>query len=196
MIIRRGKTDRHRQQALAEHKNLILGRELFKIMNLQEIKTGRTNREWVKHLPNLIQKVNANLPKPISKPVSEDPIVTASSQEILPIGTEVRVKLEAPIDIVSGKKLHGTFRASDIRYEMKPRTITNFIIKDGYPILYNVDDKFIGYTRNQIKPVEDESFDAEKIKQKQVEKIQQQLAPRTSSRVRQSVDYKAEKIIS
>ena len=171
VLLRRGKTDRHRQQTLAEYKNKIIGRELYRMMNLQEIKTGMPSSEWLKYLPKLLKKINENLPKPLTEPITEDPIVTQSNHEILPIGSMVRVALEAPINIVSGKKLHGKFRASDIRYSLKPKKITNYIIKDGYPILYQVEDESTGYTRNQLKPMQTDDVQEQAIKRKEKELI-------------------------
>jgi hypothetical protein len=171
VLLRKGKTDRHRQQTLAEYKNKVIGRELYRIMNLQEIKTGKQNSEWLKHLPKLLKKINENLPKPLKEPIKEDPIVTKSSQEIIPTGTMVRVALEAPINIVTGKRLQGNFRASDIRFSLKPKKIENYILKAGFPILYQVEDEPTGYTRNQLKVIDSDQVEEESIKRKEQELI-------------------------
>ena len=172
VLLRRGKTDRHRQQTLAEYKNKIIGRELYRMMNRQEIKTGKQSSEWLKYLPKLIKKINENLPKPLKGPITDDPIVTQSNHEILPLETSVRVALEAPINIATGKKLYGRFRASDIKYSLKPKKITNYILKDGLPILYQVNDEATGYTRNQLKPIGGDQVEEESIKRKEKELIQ------------------------
>jgi hypothetical protein len=80
---------------------------------------------------------------------------------LLSEGDKVRVALENPIDIVTGKRLHGKFRDSDIRWEIKPRVIKQVILQPNQPPLYLVsDDKGDtnhrqAYTKNQLLPVKD-----------------------------------------
>ena len=67
--------------------------------------------------------------------------------------------LDAPRDVVSGKRLHGRFRDTDIRWEVKPRTITQVILQPNQPPMYLVDDNegnidhTQAYTKNQLLPV-------------------------------------------
>jgi hypothetical protein len=64
-------------------------------------------------------------------------------------GAKVRVQLDVPVDFLSGKRLIGTFRASDIRWTKQPHTITDIVIKPACPPLYIIDDdETTGYTKN------------------------------------------------
>jgi hypothetical protein len=80
-------------------------------------------------------------------------------REILPEGTKIRVALDAPVDVISGKRLHGKFRDTDIRYEIKPKEIKQVIIQPGQPPLYLVSDAAgetdhtQAYTKGQLLPV-------------------------------------------
>jgi len=49
---------RHRQLALVERKNQIIGRVLFMRMFAQELLTGETSKDWVDDLPRIIKKIN------------------------------------------------------------------------------------------------------------------------------------------
>jgi predicted RNA-binding protein with TRAM domain len=80
--------------------------------------------------------------------------------ELLDEGDQVRVQLDKPIDI-SGKKLTGNFRSSDIRWSPEIHKIKYIIQKPDQPILYLLDGNKMGklkadstaYTRNQLQPV-------------------------------------------
>ena len=63
-----------------------------------------------------------------------------NTKAIIPDGTMVRVKLTEPVAI-TGEKLHGKFRAGDIRWEIMPVKIHRLIIKPLLPPLYMVKEK-------------------------------------------------------
>ena len=94
------------------------------------------------------------MPEPINKELKDEPFSTKSNEDILPIGTRVRVKLDYPINLVNKKRLVGTFRSSDIRWTRDIKIITNIILKPGFPIMYQVNDENIHRTRNEIQVVE------------------------------------------
>ena len=74
--------------------------------------------------------------------------VNAFTGLVLPDGTPVRVQLDNPIDYVSGSRLHGKFRAGDIRWENKIRHITRLYLRPGQPPMYQVeDDGHVAYTK-------------------------------------------------
>lgn len=159
--MRVAKPYRHRQQALVERKNLSIGSALLKRQTAQEILTGVPDRQWTADLPKIVKQMNENVKdKKIPDPPSKV-IVTPGSKNILQRGTKVRVALEVPRDVTEGKILHGKFRSSDIRWDMKIRTIREVLIKPGFPPMYLVDgDKGpnkdfepVAYTRNQLQIV-------------------------------------------
>ncbi len=158
--VRVAKTSRHRQQAIVERRNQIIGTALLKRQTAEELLTGNISTDWVADLPILIQEMNkkskrTKFPKPAS-----DPVCQGDSCNLLAIGDMVRVILEKPVDITSGKRLHGSFRSGDIRWDPKPRIIKEILIKPGYPPLYllsgNVGKRQVepvAYTKNQLQVI-------------------------------------------
>ena len=156
IFIKIARTGRHQQVALAEYLNYILGKFLGIKMAKQEIKTKQANRVWVRHLRTVINIYNNFITKKISgkkgskkvkdnnksskkKKKSDDgPICKGNSCKLIQTGTKVRVPLEEPRDLITGKKLHGKFRASDIRYERKIREVQTPLIIPHQPPLYKV----------------------------------------------------------
>ena len=69
----------------------------------------------------------------------DEPIYTPESGKIIPIGTKVRASLDYPIDVATGKRLHGIFRSSDIRWGIEPRTVTEVLIRPNIPVMYLLD---------------------------------------------------------
>jgi len=70
---------------------------------------------------------------------------------LLPVGTMVRTQLEAPIDIAAGKRLHGGFRATDIRWTRQIKPIEWVSLLPSEPPLYKVEGEKIMRTRNQLQ---------------------------------------------
>lgn len=76
---------------------------------------------------------------------------------LLPVGTKVRRQLDVPADYLTGKRLIGTFRATDIRFSKEPQTISDVVIKPGSPPLYILDDDTsTAYTKNQLQVIGEE----------------------------------------
>jgi len=147
-------TARHRAQGLVERVNATLQRRLMDRQHDIEILTGETNREWKNNLAEVVAEINKTSKKPAMKPISDKPI---GKGELLKVGTMVRVPLEEPIDNITGKRLFGRFRITDLRWHIKPRRIMHVSLKAGYPPLYLVNkekdpDKvqLTGYTKQQL----------------------------------------------
>ena len=86
----------------------------------------------------------------------DETFCSGDSCDLLNVGDKVRIQLDLPEDYLSGKRLIGTFRATDIRWTKKPHTITDVIIKPGSPPLYIIDDDgSTAYTKNQLQLVTD-----------------------------------------
>jgi len=159
--IRVAKPARHRQQAIVERRNQTIGRMLFKKMTAKELLTGETSREWTDDLPKLISAMNKYEKKkkhPIK--LTGKPVCQGDSCEGIPIGTKVRVALHAPEDVVTGKRLHGKFRATDIRWDPEIRTVTNLSLRPDAPPMYTVSGhKNVAFTKNQLQIVhKDEKY--------------------------------------
>jgi len=147
--------DRHRQQAIVENKNLVIGRAIHKRQTAQELLTGEPSTEWVDDLPKIIKAINRRAKPFVNKNKSSDPVCQGESCNLLNIGDKVRIALDAPISATEkGEKLHGKFRASDIRFDPTIRKIENIYLNPGMPPLYLVSGiSKATYTRNQIQLV-------------------------------------------
>jgi len=141
---------RHRQQALVERKNQQIGDALFKRMVGQEILTGQSDGQWIEDLPVIIEALNKKT-KP-QKPIADVPVAEGDALTLLDEGIKVRVALDEPRE-VHGKKLHGKFRSTDIRWDPKPHVIEQLLLKPGYPPMYRVDGKNPAYTKNQLQVI-------------------------------------------
>ena len=74
---------------------------------------------------------------------------------MLHVGQKVRYKLDFPIDVVTGDKLHGRFRVSDIKWSLKPTTIERIVLLPNQPIFYKLKDRKALYSYYQLQPVSD-----------------------------------------
>jgi hypothetical protein len=149
---------RHRQQAIVENKNYILGKILNQAMLSKEINSGETSREWVDLYPKVIKLMNEKYghePKKID-PYSPEK-VDKNNREILDVGTKVRVALDNPIDYVTGKRLHGRWRAGDIRWDKNIKTVTQFYLMPNQPPMYQLDNNpHVSYSREQLQLVKND----------------------------------------
>ena len=94
---------------------------------------------------------------------TDEPYCAGDSCILLPVGTEVRVQLDVPVDYLSGKRLIGTFRATDVRWSKEPHIISDVVIKPGSPPLYILDDdNSTAYTKNQLQVIGKETKPEEK----------------------------------
>ena len=58
VFVKVGRPGRHKQQAMAENLNYVLGRTLHAKMNAQELETGEVSTEWVDDLPLVMKTYN------------------------------------------------------------------------------------------------------------------------------------------
>jgi len=169
--VRVAKTGRHRMQALVERANQTIGTALHKRMTEQELLTGEPSREWLEDLPKVLEEMNKKAAKRKPPAPKKQPLCEGDACKVYEEGTKVRVMLEAPRS-VQGDRLHGRFRASDIRWDPKIRTIKTVTIQRNMPPLYILDGNVgnqkiepVGYTKNQIQKVKaDEEYpDGKKV---------------------------------
>ena len=158
--IRYGVAGRSRMQAFVESRNKTIGQALFHRMTAQEILTDEQSKHWVKRLPIVIKAINAYQKTKKKKTLPNQPYIQKNTV-MLSIGQAVRVILDKPRDVATDKKLFGTFRATDIRWSTKLSKVTNIIIDNNNPILYQVDNKRSpAYTYNQLLPVDEDNIKA------------------------------------
>lgn len=161
--VRVAEPNRHRSQGLVERFNQMIGTNLYKRMNLQELALKQTSKHWVKDLPDLINWMNTHIShKPLKKPVSAIPYSNKSNKDLLSLGTTVRTVADTPKNIVNNKKLHGKFRDTDLRWNKKERMIAQVLIKPSQPPMYLLDGDIgqfetsnVPYTRQQLQVVGD-----------------------------------------
>ena len=129
-------------------------------MTEQETLTGETSSQWVSDLPAVIGEINKRTTKNRRKRKAKDePLCQGDTCSLLTQGTKVRVALEVPKDVATGKRLHGKFRATDIRWNRTPRTIMETIIQPDMPPLYLLNndagniDRSTAYTKNQLQVI-------------------------------------------
>lgn len=167
VLVRIGKVDRSRHQALVEKRNAIIAKALFQKQVGQEIASGRVNKKWVEDVQEVVDAVNEyetenyNKRKKIEekKKTPNLPYIPKNTV-IFEVGTKVRVKFEKPRGVLGEKLSSGTsgtsqFRATDIKWEPTIRTITNIILTPNQPVMYQVDNKTPAYTFNQLQQVND-----------------------------------------
>jgi hypothetical protein len=130
----------HRQLLPVDHICFILGKYLGGAILNEEIKTGNLNTTaWKKHLSKLIKILNDGYTKEPVDPATIDPSPNESGN-LLDIGQKVKLLLNNPINYLDGSKLHGKFRASDIRWSKEDYVICQVHINPSQRVLYTVKD--------------------------------------------------------
>ena len=153
VYIRQGKAGRHRQQSLVENLNKIIGRVIHMQLTQDDIDDNiDSSHDWVSMLPKLRISLNTHLHRDKSK-INKQMTLSKCKGELIPIGTPVRIALDNPKSI-TGKPLHGAFRASDPRWEVKPRTVEEYILRPDQPPMYMISGiKNCVYTKYQLQVV-------------------------------------------
>jgi hypothetical protein len=159
IIVRVAQTGRHRQVALAEGMNHLIGKLIMMRQLGEELLTNVKSTEWIDDLPKIVKAINArvklNHPRyTLKEMLKQDPIGHGDACSLYDIGTKVRVALDVPEDYLTGKRLIGSFRAGDQRWEKEPRTITGVLLNPNMPPMYTVSGKYrVSYTKNQLQLV-------------------------------------------
>ena len=153
-------TGRHRQVAMVEHKNQLLGTVLHMQMYAHELLTGEINREWVGQLRDVVDKINERYSHP---PLTDEQLDARfgdpwmQKQKIIPLGTSVRIALEEPRDVTNAK-LHGTFRKTDPRWTTIQYKVEDYIMEPHEPMMYILDkptkpNQRVAYTAQRLQVV-------------------------------------------
>jgi len=159
VFVRVAKPRRHRQQGLVESRNKLISKPLLQRQVAQELLTGKSDSQWVEDLPGIIEAVNEEYeqdPGLVTQKVGQPPLI--GDDEILDIGTKVRVQLDEPIDVATKRPLKNGFRSGDIRWHPQIRVIKHIVLRPNTPVMYLLDGNSgamgvepIGYTRNQLQ---------------------------------------------
>jgi len=151
-FIRVGQAGRSNQQALAEYYNGVIGKLLFYRMTSEELNTGVESNEWIDYLKKIIPELNKRAKEQEPRPQSGKPTCEGDSCILLEVGDKIRIAYDKPKDVLSGKRLHGDFRASDIRWDPTVRTVEAVNIKPNQPPMYTISGKeSVSYTKNQLQ---------------------------------------------
>jgi len=90
--------------------------------------------------------------KPVNTQISDDVLVSSKNKDIIPEGTRVRVQLDYPIDVATGKRIDSKFRSSDIRWSKDIHKVKEILLKPGYPPLYLLDNNdHVARTKQQLQ---------------------------------------------
>lgn len=155
----------HIKQKMVEIRNYFIGRLISMRQNANELKTGEKSTTWVNHLPKIIELMNKQF---YIKPKSDKPLdkideipkrdmknKNKNSNTILNIGTKVRIQLNEPKNVYDDKKLHGDFRAGDIRWSKDIYIIKSLLIKPNLPVMYLTNKNDLYYTKNYLQVVDE-----------------------------------------
>ena len=151
-------TARSRQQAVVEAKNKQIGAIINAKILADEINNDDVSVSWVSILPKVIKAINEEYTQAPHKVDMEKPIlVDKKTQDLLPVGTKVRVILNHPKDYVNGGRLGGKFRGGDIRWSKEAHTITQVLLNPGETPMYQVDgSNGVAYTKMQLSVIKDD----------------------------------------
>jgi len=167
--MRYGKPGRHKQQAVVESRNKIIGTALMKKMTAEELLTNQISRRWTDILPDILLAMNKHYSEQLKKlkklKVNDEVICKGDTCNLLEIGTKVRAILDEPRNVL-GEKQIGKFRAGDIRYDPKIRIIKNIILNPGQPPRYMLDDKTqpdgiekVLYSKNELQVIPNDEME-------------------------------------
>ena len=162
VYMKKALTGRHRQVGLVEKYNGIIAKVLFMRMASEELLTGKRSAKWVSDLKIVIEAMNKRYghnSQTETQLLKKFNPYEELTQDLIPIGTVVRVQLDEPKNI-TGEKLHGVFRATDHRWSLEKYKVVDWIFDPIEPVLYVIDKKIkpnekVAYTKNQLQIVKE-----------------------------------------
>jgi hypothetical protein len=151
--------NRHRQQSLVERKNKEIGSTIIKFQSAQELLKHRVVKQWVQHLPDLITAINERASKAKPRILTDEVLSTKYSQDLIPLHEHVRAILDHPINPATNARIGNSFRAGDLRFGLKERTVEKIILNPNLPPMYMLDgknnglDNRVAYTKGQLQVI-------------------------------------------
>ena len=143
IIVKTADVKRHRQVGLVEAKNKKIGKLIFMVQTNKELTTNKENREWIKILPEVVKFLNKKQVFMNEKTKKKNPtkfFMSKESTNLYSIGDNVRVKLDYPINVVTGKALDTSFRETDIRFSKDIYKIKDVVLQPNQPPLYELNN--------------------------------------------------------
>jgi hypothetical protein len=186
-----GKVGRHKHQAIVENRNKMIGDLLNKKMVHEEVASGKKNTEWKKNLPKVIEVINKRTATRLKKEAKKEgkfsvvPKHLGAEVEILPIGTRVRVALDYPINTITGERVYGGFRKSDIRFNPIIRTVKRVIMEPMQPVFYILSDE---KDPTKTEPVRYDIYDLQVVSN-------DEKAPKTTKKITKETTYIIERLV-
>ena len=156
--LRTATAGRSNSLAYVESKNGLLGRLIHKYQLHKEIETKKVCRKWVAILPTIIKLINEHVvAHSKARPITDFPLGKIDFNTFK-VGDKVHIALDKPIDYLTSKRLHGSFRASDIRWNPQIKIVRQILLRPDTPMLYLVSDEDKpnhldpnAYTRNKLQ---------------------------------------------
>jgi hypothetical protein len=143
IIVKTADVKRHRQVGLVEAKNKKIGKLIFMVQTNEEITNNKENKKWIKILPEVVKFLNKKQSFINDKNKNKNPtkfFMTKDSTNLFAIDDNVRVKLDYPINVVSGKGLGTAFRDTDIRFSKDIYQIKDVVLQPNQPPLYQLNN--------------------------------------------------------
>jgi hypothetical protein len=163
--VRYTKTNRHRQNAVVEARNKVLGELVLKFQAMKELETKKKTTEWHKYIDDFVAFINTKsiTPNPINMSIDILGNTKKKSDdiEILSLNQKVRKILDYPVNAHDNKKTDSKFRVGDIRWSKDIYLIKHIILNPNMPPMYMVNklnhedkiDNTVAYTINQLLKV-------------------------------------------
>ena len=152
---------RHRQVGMVERRNYTIGRAIMMRQFAESMITQKETVHWVKEFQDLMFHVNKRFHH---KPLTDTELFKKHGdpwkdlkQEMLPLGTVVRIMLTEPKDFKE-RGVKGHFRAGDARWTQDTYKVNGFVFDPHAPVLYKLNQKLkphehVAYTRQQLQVV-------------------------------------------
>jgi hypothetical protein len=143
ITVRHTMNARKNQTGIVEYYNGIIMKNLGLKMTSEELDNDHDYSDWAQDLEKIVEVLNKGKYEKESK-ISDfigQPKI-GKNEKLLEVGTVVHVKLQQPINHrVDDKKdrLHGGFRAGDLRFEKDTTKIKLVVINPKQPIRYMVE---------------------------------------------------------
>ncbi len=135
---------KHRQMMPMDSRCAVIGSYLMRAMHTDETVTGETSRKWKARLTQLVKILNT--PQYLKQQLWTADVpdnfgnTGGPPQTLLNIGQEVRIPMDNPIDHITNKRLHGTFRQGDLRWSKQKYKVAWVYLNPEQPPLYAVED--------------------------------------------------------
>lgn len=142
---------------IVDSKIKIIGDAVIKKELAEQLLThGDWSDNWNDDIPVIVSLINEHTKKNYKpKTGLENPKILHEKDglELLKIGSKVRIASFYPKDY-HGNKLPGNIRSADLKWDIKPSVITDYVIRPNSPIMYVVDNDYTTfYTKNRLQLV-------------------------------------------